>query len=125
MHSLGMCHNDLKPDNIVVGADDPDKIYLIDFGLVTYFMDDNGQHIAKKNLGKFSGNFLFASIGSCCGFNKGRRDDIESMLYLLIYYLNQGKLPWCNLRSELGMAGWTFSDILWERLQQYYTKQLF
>jgi hypothetical protein len=81
--------------------------------------------VPKKNLGKFSGNFLFASIGSCCGFNKGRRDDIESILYLLIYYLNQGKLPWCNLRSELGIAGWTFSDILWERLQQYYTRQLF
>jgi serine/threonine protein kinase len=37
-----MCHNDLKPDNIVIGAEDRDKVYLIDFGLVSYFQNEAG-----------------------------------------------------------------------------------
>ena len=46
-HSLGYVHNDLKFENIVVGYDDPSKIYLIDFGLSQKYIDQNGQHIKK------------------------------------------------------------------------------
>ena len=38
--------------------------------------DDNVTHIEKKNIEKFSGNFLFASLNSCRGNNKSRRDDV-------------------------------------------------
>lgn len=42
----------------------------------------------------FCGNFKFASITSCKGYSKSRRDDIESIIYLLIFLLNENKLPW-------------------------------
>ena len=46
LHSLGFVHNDLKLENMVVGNDDNNKIYLIDFGLSKSFRDSsNGDHI--------------------------------------------------------------------------------
>jgi hypothetical protein len=41
---------------------------------------------------------MFASLNSCKGFNKSRRDDIESVLYIIIYLLNKKYLPWLNIR---------------------------
>jgi hypothetical protein len=55
----------------------------------------NGKkHLAKQNLAYFSGNFMFASLNSCRGNNKSRRDDIDSIFYLIIYLYNQNFLPW-------------------------------
>lgn len=76
LHSLGFVHNDLKLDNILAGFKDPSKIFLIDFGLSQSFYDGQGQHVEKMNLNKFTGNFMFASLNSCRGNNKSRRDDI-------------------------------------------------
>ena len=81
-------HNDVKLDNILVGHQDTDILYLIDFGLSTPYIDEQGKHIEKKQLYKFSGNFNFAALNSCRGFNKSRRDDIESAFYVLIYLIN-------------------------------------
>ena len=88
MHGLGYVHNDLKLENILVGNKDPSTIYLIDFGLSTPFYNEDGSHIAKKFLNKFSGNFMFASLNSCRGNNKSRRDDVQSALNIMIYLLN-------------------------------------
>ena len=76
IHELGYVHNDIKLDNLLVGNKDPDMIYLIDFGLACKYIDDEGEHVKKEFLQKFSGNFLFASLNSCRGNNKSRRDDI-------------------------------------------------
>ena len=84
LHSLNYVHNDLKFENVVIGFNNPEKMYLIDFGLSVKFVDDNGKHVEKQYLQKFSGNFLFASLNSCRGFNKSRRDDIESLFYMVI-----------------------------------------
>ena len=73
---MGYVHNDLKLDNIIVGHKDPQQIYLIDFGLTCKYLLDDGTHSKKKYIEKFSGNFLFASLNSCRGNNKSRRDDI-------------------------------------------------
>ena len=97
LHSLNLVHNDLKLENFVIGIDNPQKIFLIDFGLTQKFIEDNGQHTAKTYYRSFSGNFLFASLNSCRGFNKSRRDDVESIFYILIYLLNKEFLPWCDL----------------------------
>lgn len=88
LHSLNYVHNDIKMENVLIGKHDPSKIYLIDFGLSSSYLDDDGAHVAKTYLAKFSGNFLFASLNSCRGYNKSRRDDIESLIYLLVYLLN-------------------------------------
>jgi casein kinase 1 len=96
MHELGYVHNDIKLDNILVGFKDPSCMYLIDFGLTCKYLNEDGTHIKKEFLRKFSGNFLFASLNSCRGNNKSRRDDIQSCLYLMIYLLNNNTLPWSN-----------------------------
>lgn len=69
-------HNDLKLENILIGNKDPSNIYLIDFGLTCSFLEKDGSHSTKKFLNKFSGNFMFASLNSCRGNTKSRRDDI-------------------------------------------------
>lgn len=95
LHEIGYVHNDLKLDNIVIGNKDPHNIYLIDFGVSSMFWEKhNGLHIEKKFLNTFTGNFLFASLNSCRGNNKSRRDDIESLMYLLVYMLCDNTLPW-------------------------------
>jgi casein kinase 1 len=76
MNSLGFVHNDLKLENILVGYKDPATIYLVDFGLTCRFLNDDGTHVVKEDMEKFTGNFLFASLNSCRGKNKSRRDDI-------------------------------------------------
>ena len=93
-------HNDLKLENILVGHKDSDRIYLIDFGLTQSFLDENRNHIEKANVRKFSGNFLFASLNSCRGNNKSRRDDVESAIYIMIYLLNNNYLPWCDIERK-------------------------
>lgn len=97
LHSVNLVHNDLKLENIVVGIRDPSKLHLIDFGLTQTFVDENGEHIKKCYMKNFSGNFIFSSLNSCRGFNKSRRDDIESIFYILIFMLNNQYLPWCDL----------------------------
>jgi len=73
---------------------------LIDFGLAQKFVDEDGKHKVKTDLRKFSGNFLFASLNSCRGYNKSRRDDVESLFYMLIYLLNNCNLPWCEFEGK-------------------------
>ena len=76
MHRLGYVHNDIKLDNILMGFKDPEVLYLIDFGLATKYLDEDSTHIKKEDQAKFCGNFLFASLNSCRGNTKSRRDDI-------------------------------------------------
>ena len=125
LHSLNYVHNDLKFENVVIGFNNPEKIYLIDFGLSVKFVDDNGKHVEKQYLQKFSGNFLFASLNSCRGFNKSRRDDIESLFYMVIYLLNQSYLPWCDLDTKDRDIVKKFKDLLADRLNLNLIKQMF
>lgn len=135
MHSLGWVHNDIKLENILIGYRDPSKIYLIDFGLSQAYLEPhfcqnitpNGvegpplvtyTHILKQNLAYFSGNFMFASLNSCRGNNKSRRDDIESIFYLFIYLYNNNYLPWRDFKG-------TFKQMVIQRLQLKVTKSLF
>jgi len=74
----------------------------------------------KIYMRKFSGNFLFASLNSCRGNNKSRRDDMESIFYLFIYVTNLNYLPWCQIENKC--QGMEFKDMLRERLDIEYTK---
>ena len=103
MHSIHLVHNDLKLENVVIGADDPNKIYLIDFGLTSKIVDDEGEHIVKEYIRNFSGNFLFASLNSCRGY-----------------------FPWCDLLSkEPNSARPDLKFLLKDRLDLKYTRKLF
>jgi hypothetical protein len=74
---------------------------------------------------KFSGNFLFASLNSCRGNNKSRRDDMESAMYIMIYLMNDNYLPWCDIEKKFKQQDLEFKDVLKERLECEFTKRLF
>ena len=119
-------HNDIKLDNILIGHTDKSLIHLIDFGLsVSYLQEDGSTHVEKKNEEKFSGNILFASLNSCRGNNKSRRDDVESMVYVMLYLLSNNHLPWNDLHEKFTNNEYDFQDLLNERLDLQYTKQIF
>ena len=100
MHEIGYIHNDLKLENIIIGYKDPSIVYLIDFGLSCKYLNEDGSHNTKEFINKFSGNFMFASLNSCRGNTKSRRDDIQSILYIMIYLLNKNSLPWDKFHKK-------------------------
>jgi len=66
LHAEGFLHLDLKPQNILIGNNNPkdprnSKIYLIDFGVSKSYLDEQGIHKVKKGDVHFEGNILFAS----------------------------------------------------------------
>ena len=50
LHDLGYVHGDIKLQNIVFGKKDPKKIYLLDFGLCSKYIDSEGNHVPHKKL---------------------------------------------------------------------------
>ena len=100
IHSKYIIHRDIKPENFVVGNPDTSIIYLIDFGLAKkYRSSRTGNHLkSKKNL-TTSGTILYLSLNSMIGLEPSRRDDLESVGYMLIslYY---GKLPWNQVKAK-------------------------
>lgn len=87
LHGAGFVHNDLKPNNILLGTagSAASQVHLIDFGLATRF-DDGGIRGER-------GTPNFASLAAHNGEPTRPRDDLESLVYCLAY-LASGKLPW-------------------------------
>ena len=72
------------------------KIYIIDLGFAKEYIDPiSGFHIPFKNGNIFIGDYNYSSKNSFLGYEKSRRDDIESLGYILIYLI-KGYLPWEN-----------------------------
>jgi serine/threonine protein kinase len=89
IHTHHFIHRDLKPSNIVMGTgSQTNLVYLIDFGLSKEYRDPNTRkHIpCNEGLG-FIGTTTFASVNSHMGLELGRRDDLESLAYILFYFL--------------------------------------
>jgi serine/threonine protein kinase len=100
IHSKDLIYRDIKPDNFLFGMDDPNVLYIIDFGLCKkYRSSKTGKHILPKMTGKFNGNFHYCSQYVIKGKESSRRDDIISLGYLLIYLLKR-ELPWTNVVNK-------------------------
>jgi len=104
IHRCGVVHRDLKPHNIVARVDcveNPDDrlsirtdcITLIDFGLATCWRLPDGSHIARTKENEVAGNIRYASVNNTRGITTSRRDDLESLGYVLID-IASASLPW-------------------------------
>ena len=104
IHSKDFIYRDIKPANFMIGIEDPNVIYIIDFGFCKKFRSSRtGKHILINNKSLFSGTIRYASINVLKGKSASRRDDLISLGYMLIFLL-KGELPWdlysTNLNRE-------------------------
>jgi len=95
IHDKGLIHRDIKPENFLFGNDDESKqLYIIDFGLSkTYINYEENCHIEMKNSNNIIGTPSYVSLNGHKLLELSRRDDLESLGYMLIY-LYCGKLKW-------------------------------
>ena len=95
IHNCNIIHRDIKPANVAIGFEEKSKfIYLLDFGLSKkYRSSKTKKHFPFVQGNKLIGNARYSSINALDGGTQSRRDDLESLGYLLLYLL-LGRLPW-------------------------------
>jgi len=101
IHKQNVLHRDIKPENILIF--DPEKedfiIKITDLGLCKNYIDNDGYHIDFRNGISPVGSLRFCSVNSNKGFELSRRDDLYSLIYVLLY-LYDGNVSWQNKEND-------------------------
>ena len=101
IHDKNIIHRDVKPDNCVMGSEElNENLYLIDFGLAKKYRSSRTLKqypLTRKK--RLTGTARYASIHALEGYEQSRRDDMESVGYIMAYFL-RGGLPWQGMKLK-------------------------
>ena len=101
LHEKNVIHRDIKPENFAIGLGrEENVVYLLDFGLSKTYRDPITHiHIPRRDRRSLVGTVRYASVNNHFGVEVSRRDDLESLAYVLLYFL-RGHLPWQGVHSH-------------------------
>ena len=100
LHVKNYIHRDIKPENFLVGIEDKSNIiYMIDFGLAKKYKENKTMdHIPYRENRQMMGTARYASINNHLGIEQSRRDDLEAIGYVLIFFM-KNRLPWQGIEG--------------------------